>query len=90
MSEDCPPGYIPGRVLSEETKLRQSLSKRGALNSFYGKVHTEATKKKISRKGWFWIHNGFGERHQLPPNSSIPPGFKLGVGPRKNQQQEQS
>lgn len=34
--------------VSEETRLKMSLSKRGVKNYFYGKKHNEATKNKIS------------------------------------------
>lgn len=84
MCKECPPGYVSGRLISEETKERHSLSQRGELNGFYGKVHTSSSKDKIGRKGWFWVHDDLSNRHQLPPGSNIPPGFKLGVGPRKN------
>jgi hypothetical protein len=84
MCMECPPGYVPGRIVSEETRQRHSDSQSGKLNGFYRKVHTQESKDKIGRKGWFWVHNNLGERHQLPPGSAIPSGFKLGVGPRKN------
>lgn len=84
MCRECPPGYTPGRLVSDETRQRHSNSQAGELNGFYGRTHSEQTVAKIGRKGWFWVHNSTGDRHQLPPGSPVPPGFKLGQGPRRS------
>lgn len=39
------------RVVSEETKEKISLSMRGEKNHFFGKNHTEESKKKMGRRG---------------------------------------
>lgn len=83
MCKECPPGFVPGRLVTEETKRRHSASQSGELNGFYGKTHTPHTRATIGRKGWFWIHNSNGERRQLPPGSVVPYGFRLGTGPRQ-------
>jgi len=49
-------------VLNDETKKRNSDNRKGANNTFYGKHHTEATKKRLSE-----IHKGKCY-NIIPPN----------------------
>uniref|UniRef100_A0A6M3M4E2 Nuclease associated modular domain-containing protein n=1 Tax=viral metagenome TaxID=1070528 RepID=A0A6M3M4E2_9ZZZZ len=49
------PAYNKGKKLSKETCLKMSLSRTGKKHPFYGKHHTEETKKKISEhNAHFW------------------------------------
>ena len=54
-AKECPEGFRLGRVNmpkpSEETKKKMSIAHSGKNNHFYGKHHSEETKKIISEKG---------------------------------------
>lgn len=67
----------------EELSKKWSAARMGEKNPFYGKTHSDDTKKKLSaaaRKQWetpvVWINNGVINRRV--PESEIPQGFVRG------------
>ena len=57
--------FKKGHKLSEETKNKMSLSKKGELNNFYGKHHTEKTKQKIIQNNHLGRHSSEETKRKL-------------------------
>ena len=56
------------KPVSEKSRIKMSEQKIGKKNSFYGKKHTEATKKKISEKKKGKPSNNKGNHYKLSEN----------------------
>lgn len=74
----------PDSIISDETRKKMSLSKMGELNHFYGKSHSEKTRKILSEinkeKGMSGENNPFfGNKHTVETKkllSEMRTGFK--------------
>ena len=69
----------PPRIFSDEYRENHRNIMMGEKNPFYGKHHTEDTRKSLSeyRKTMRWAHNGDLEQ-QFPASDALPDGWTYG------------
>ncbi len=78
------------RILTEESRIKLSISKQGINNPFYGKTHTDEFRKKISEinskrqsginnsnYGTCWITNGIDSK-RIKKEDTVPDGWRYG------------
>ena len=70
---------VAPRIYTEEYRELQRQLNLGENNPFYGKHHTEDTRKSLSeyRKTMRWAHNGDLEQ-QFPASDALPDGWTYG------------